>query len=177
MSLSDLASLGSFVSGVAVLLSLVFLTLQLRQGNINQRALIQMGRSTRVIDGLYRRTDPRLIDVMLRGNKGDTSMSPDDIQAYLWANYAAFQSFEDTFLQDRSRTIDPDAWRTAAVRLKGLMAAPGYRVCWKKWRVNFRGDFAEAVDQMVVQSRLSVWEELSASWASDVAEELRLSAT
>jgi hypothetical protein len=33
MSLSDLASLGSFVSGVAVLVSLVFLYFQLRQMN------------------------------------------------------------------------------------------------------------------------------------------------
>ena len=31
MSLSDLASLGSFVSGVAVLVSLIYLALQVRQ--------------------------------------------------------------------------------------------------------------------------------------------------
>jgi flagellar biosynthesis/type III secretory pathway M-ring protein FliF/YscJ len=54
MSLSDLAALGSFISGVAVLASLVFLffqmrqmTEQVRQSERNQRALMQQGRSMR----------------------------------------------------------------------------------------------------------------------------------
>ena len=37
MSLSDLASIGSFVGGAAVVVSFLFLGLQIRQGNRNQR--------------------------------------------------------------------------------------------------------------------------------------------
>lgn len=50
MSLSDLAALGSFVGGVAVLVSLIFLYFQLRQigaqmaqADNNQRALMSWG--------------------------------------------------------------------------------------------------------------------------------------
>ncbi len=57
MTLSDLASLGSFVSGAAVLISLVFLYFQIRQVNAqvrqaerNQRALLQQGRAGRAAD-------------------------------------------------------------------------------------------------------------------------------
>jgi hypothetical protein len=53
MSLSDLASLGSFVSGVAVLASLVYFQLrqvnaQVRQTEKNQQALIRQARTDRV---------------------------------------------------------------------------------------------------------------------------------
>jgi hypothetical protein len=41
MSLSDLASIGSFVSGAAVLVSLVYLRLQIRQNTRHSQALIQ----------------------------------------------------------------------------------------------------------------------------------------
>jgi hypothetical protein len=176
MSLSDLASVGSFISGVAVLISFGFLALQLRQGNVNQRALIQMGRNAGIIDVIYRRLDPRLQAVLLRGNRGDASMSPDEIDAYLQMNYGAFLNFENTYLQAAAGTIHPGAWETSRSRLRNLLAAPGYRVCWKKWRANFRSDFAEIVDQLVLEARQSGWEETTLSWAADLAEEKRLSA-
>jgi hypothetical protein len=48
MSLSDLASLGSFVSGIAVVLSFVFLAMQIRQSARNQRATIHNERTALV---------------------------------------------------------------------------------------------------------------------------------
>ena len=44
MSLSDLASIGSLVSGVAVLGSLIYLALQVRQTDRNQQAAIRHSR-------------------------------------------------------------------------------------------------------------------------------------
>jgi hypothetical protein len=60
--------------------------------------------------------------------------------------------------------------------LRRVLAAPGFCVAWKKWRFNFGSDFADAIDRIVAQARASGWEEPSASWASDVAEEMRLRA-
>jgi len=50
MSLSDLASLGSFVSGLAVLISLIYLAIQVQQAEQNQKAQIQQGRAARLVD-------------------------------------------------------------------------------------------------------------------------------
>ena len=103
-------------------------------------------------------------------------MSQDEIEKYLQVTFAGFLSFEDTYLQFRAGTIHPDAWEIGAARLQGALAAPGFRVAWKKCRHRFGNDFAQAVDQMAAKARLSTWEEPSASWASDVAEEERLAA-
>jgi hypothetical protein len=183
MSLSDLASLGSVVSGIAVLASLIFLffqmrqmTEQVRQSERNQQAAIQMGRSTGLIDTIYKRTDPRLQNIMLRGRNGDTSMSPEEVETFHLLTYSAFLRFEDTYLQHQAGTIHPEAWKVSSARLKRVLLAPGWRACWKTWRSSFGSDFAEAVDQLVSQARTSSWEEPGANWASDVAEELRLSA-
>ena len=58
MSLSDLASIGSFVSGVAALVSLVYHAIQVRQAEKNQRAVLNHGYMTRVAD--YLRGSPML---------------------------------------------------------------------------------------------------------------------
>src|SRR5689334_6518225 len=52
MTLSDLAAVGSLVSGVAVLVSLVYLALQVRQSERNQRAVLNQGYITRVTEYL-----------------------------------------------------------------------------------------------------------------------------
>jgi len=50
MSLSDLASLGSFVAGFAVLTSLVYLALQVRQSERNQQISIRHSRVSRTVE-------------------------------------------------------------------------------------------------------------------------------
>ena len=61
MSLSDLASIGSLVSGVAVLVSLIYLSQQTRQNTKHSRALIQQGRSLGSQDYLVQQAlDPSL---------------------------------------------------------------------------------------------------------------------
>src|SRR5579862_4809924 len=50
MTLADLASIGSLISGVAVLISLIYLALQVRQAEKNQRALMNQGTAARVSD-------------------------------------------------------------------------------------------------------------------------------
>jgi len=68
MSLSDLASLGSFVSGVAVLISLIYLALQVRQAEKNQRSLMQQGQANRICDLLLRNSDPSLAMIYRKGS-------------------------------------------------------------------------------------------------------------
>lgn len=50
MTLSDLASIGSLVSGIAVLVSLVYLAQQIRQSTKHTRAQIQQGRIQRITE-------------------------------------------------------------------------------------------------------------------------------
>jgi hypothetical protein len=82
MTLSDLASIGSFISGLAVLVPLVFLYFQLRQvgtqvqqAERNQQASIRQGRATRVVDMNLAATEPSLADAIAKGMAGTTGMT------------------------------------------------------------------------------------------------------
>jgi hypothetical protein len=77
MSPSDLASLGGFVFGIAVLVSLVFLYFQLRQlsrqgrqAEKNQRALMQQARAARGVDIGLQLAGPDLGSLFARGAAG-----------------------------------------------------------------------------------------------------------
>ena len=66
MSLSDLASLGSFVSGVAVLATLILVFFQMRQANLNQRSLMQQARASRAMNLIMAQAEPAFSAALTR---------------------------------------------------------------------------------------------------------------
>jgi hypothetical protein len=76
-SLDVLADLASLASSVAVLISLLFLGLQIRQSNRNQRSLMQQGRSTRNVDLLSRLGDPKVSQTFVRVAQGEELSNTD----------------------------------------------------------------------------------------------------
>src|SRR5215472_13261165 len=99
MSLSDLASLGSFVSGVAVLATLVLLLLQMRQSNLNQRALMQQMRSARTIETLLKQAEPDIANAGRSVFLGEGDIDPGQLRSFVMIQVAVLTNFEDTFLQ------------------------------------------------------------------------------
>lgn len=102
MSLTELAAIGNFVSGMAVFVSFVFLALQLRQANRNQRSLMQHGRSARTRDVFMRYTDPGVTSLVLRAFEADPTLSDAEYFAFYSLAGAVFVTYEDSFRQFRA---------------------------------------------------------------------------
>jgi len=109
VSLTDLAALGSFVSGLAVLASLGFLYFQMRQmteqsrlAALNQRSLMLQERTNRTVENLFRQAEPHLMDLVPRGWAGDTTMTDGEITAFMSTIYAGFINYENSFLQHKA---------------------------------------------------------------------------
>src|SRR5215472_17982281 len=99
MSLSDLASLGSFVSGFAVLASLIYLALQVRQAEKNQRGLMQQARATRLCDHLDRIANSDTVDAYTRVISGDPATTVRDLDQSAFLFRASMYAFEDAYFQ------------------------------------------------------------------------------
>ena len=169
MSLSDLAALGSFISGIAVIITLVLLLVQTRQTARNQRSLMQQGPTARIIDVIYRQTEPQLMDVMVRGRAGDATLAPLQVEMFLSVARASLISMEDTYLQHLLGTIDPAAWKTSTSRLADLLAQPGMRAAWNGYRSMFSRDFAEHCDRLIAKTPLVSPSDRAVQWKADVA--------
>ena len=96
MSLPDLASIGSLVSGVAVLLSLVYLAQQTRQNSKHTMALIHQGRveqTTGWINAVA--SDPSLTDILMRGGVGDVTLDDTQTSRLYLTQLSNFYALED----------------------------------------------------------------------------------
>jgi hypothetical protein len=108
MSLSDLASLGSFVSGLAVLISLIYLAIQVQQAEQNQKAQIQQGRAARLVDLQLRLADSANAEIYVRGMNGEAFEAATDVQRFRGLILASLYSMEDTFLQHKAGLLARD---------------------------------------------------------------------
>jgi hypothetical protein len=149
MSLSDLAAVGSFVSGIAVVFSFIFLALQVRQANRNQRSLMQQARTGRNVEILLRMADDGLSETIAEANTNCAGMS----DARTWSFYALiaaiFWSYEDSFLQFEARTLDASSWTSDVATLRRLVASPPYRAAWKMARDGMSGNYRDYIDSLM----------------------------
>jgi hypothetical protein len=153
VTLSDLASIGSFVSGVAVAVTLVFLVMQMRQANRYQRASMQLGRAARYENTALRVSNPEVVRVTVKALKCEEPLT--DVETRLWMNtvYADFRSWEDTFLQHRAGLLERASKDSDEAVTATFLTNPAYRVMWQFVSLAFNEDFRAYADAIMARTQ------------------------
>jgi hypothetical protein len=172
MSLSDLASIGSFVSGVAVVVTLVLLLIQTRQTNRNQKALMQQGRSARMVASVMALAEPRQSDIIVRAEAGDLTLTASEAQSYMRLLGAFFGHYEDSYLQFRTGTLDRRGWEVDLTALTQLVSMPSTRVAWRFLRGYWHGEYGDFVDALMRDTASRRPPNYADFWNARMTEEL-----
>jgi len=181
MSLSDLASIGSFVSAVAVLVSLLLLYFQLVQvaaqvklAEKSQRAAIQQERTARISDNQMRVTEPSLSEAVDKGMTGATDMTKLQFNQFRAYSVARLLIAEDTFYQHKNGLLSDEAFATFEKTFAGAFRSPGVRVLWKWVRGAFNSEFVAFTDRIMAETPLAQSVDDLARWNADLTAERAL---
>ena len=146
MTLNTLVNVASLLSSVAVLVSVVYLGLQIRQSARNQRSLMERGRSEQVGNWLQFIAGPDIAPLMLRGNAQDPTLTADERQRYLWCLYPLLLHYEDSFYQKREGMLGDEQYTSIRNQMQDSAKAPGFRAAWAQVRGNFPAAFRAFAD-------------------------------
>ncbi len=172
MSLSDLAALGSFVSGVAVLVSLIYLALQVRQTKRNQQISIRHSRASRIVELQLALADSAVAAAWLHGSWSPQEITPTEVSQFMSLCRALFFHFEDSFYQREEGLLNDDAFETVVAGVRLSARSPGWRAAWKLARPNFGGRFLDFMDGIVARSAAEPPTDLSLeAWKAAFASE------
>jgi hypothetical protein len=152
MSLSDLTSLTGTVSAFAVLVSLLFLRVQVRQSEKNQRAMIQQGRAGRTAEIAMRLMSSDFAEAYHRCMNGDTEISETHLAQFIGYCRALFLGAEDSYLQHRVLLLDELAFVSFTTSLRVLFVSPGVRAMWMLTRDGYEGEFVAFMDGIVKEA-------------------------
>lgn len=172
MSLNDLASIGSFVSGIAVVISLIYLSMQIRQNTRHERAAMQQGRAARTVDILLRTAESEMADVVLLGRSANPDMTASELEKFLRATTAIFISFEDGYVLRRSGMLDASTIAGDDAAMKNhIFPWPGYRIAWEMLKSGMQPDFRTYVDTLATSVPLISSSDRLARWRALISEQ------
>jgi hypothetical protein len=147
LSLETLANLGEFVSGVAVVVSLVYLAFQVRQNTQSLRTENYARALDRVATMQARwSADAELNLVMGRGVLDTASLSPQQRIQFAWAFYEMFGAFEFMYDQAQAGALQAHVWERWAATLSWWISLPGVQSWWRAKPAPFGSSFSAFVE-------------------------------
>lgn len=173
MNLADLAALGSAVSGFAILVSLLYLSLQIRQTQKNQRALMQQGRVARISSAAATFADPAIAETVDRCWDGAADVSSGQLRQFANVCRQLFVSAEDSFLQHEDGLLGEAAYASLVASMKGYLSSPGMRAMWKLTRSWYAPGFVAFIENLMREAPVAANADRLAQWRTAVAQELR----
>jgi hypothetical protein len=177
VTLSDLASISGIVSGLAVLVSLIFLYFQLRQiseqvkqGEKNQRASLNQGFVTRTTDNLRSGIGGPAHELMQRVFAGETNFTASELFMLRISFRLSIIGTQDAYLHHREGLLDDANMDYATLTLKNWLRQPVFRALWSQSAVSLPSEFVAFVNGLIAETPLAEPEDTVARFQADLAK-------
>ena len=147
MDLTQLADLGEFIGGVAVLVTLIYLAVQIRQNTKivaahTQTTLYESWATfaSQVIQ------DPGVAALLVAARNPDASFSPEDAVRLEWLSVRLFGQWENAHAQLRDGVFDAKHWVAYDALYREWTQSHHFRAHWEAHRDWYFEEFVRHVD-------------------------------
>ena len=150
MTLQSLAYIGEIIGTVVVILSLVYLAVQVRQNTEAQRtenyarALERLATFQSMLS-----TDSEVSTIFSKGLADSSNLSTQEKLRFNWTMYEAFGAFEFMFHAARKKSIDEEIWSRWSEAIAWYLTFPGVHTWWKVRPLPFTDSFSLFVNSLL----------------------------
>lgn len=160
MSLEQIALIAQIVGVVVVTATLIYLSIQVRQGAQQIRSESRQAQLANDQIGVH-----KFIEFPALGRIASQHKTPtfeEKTQLLFWM-IGQLRAREFEYLQYRSGAMTKEAWETYRGVIFFVLGTPRSRALWSLCKAYFNGDFVVMVDDMVRDiTPIRLWDELSA---------------
>ena len=132
MTLSEIASIATAISGFAVMVSLIYVAIQTQQNVRHTRALIHQGTAARTTSLLLGLMNAEAAAAWIEGNGG--TPTPELIRKRQFDQHCgtAMIAMEDYFSQHEEGLLSEEQFARGSETFRALLREPGMRAYWLK---------------------------------------------
>jgi hypothetical protein len=170
MTLEELSFISQIVAAIAIVVSLIYVAVQLRQTERNQRAAMQLTYAGRIIDGGHRAAEPHMADVIAKVVKGETSLTDREMIQLMQLADTIIAMFDDTVWQRKAKLLDDTHLDNMTHVARAFFAWPAARAVWHARKAFIAPHRAELIEKTIIQGvPLSAPVDIAARWREAVA--------
>ncbi len=152
MTISELGSLGEFVSSIAVLTTLVVLVFQVRgaRAEISSQTRREIKRQNN--ETWYQLVqDPKLLDIHVRAQRDYNGLTETEKLTWMLWMYTWITQIEDIWISRRQGMMDPQALDTYIRGVSLVLRSQGGRGVWPILQGFYDPQFVDELDRVVKQ--------------------------
>ena len=149
-NLESLASLGEIVGAIAVVVSLLYLAVQVRQNTRAQR----LENASRILDrtasmqGALSR-DPAMSVLFSKGVSDTSKLTPQERIQFTWAMYEFFGALEFMFIAAKENSIPEEIWQRWSAAAAWWLTFPGVQAWWEVRPIPFAEGFSTYIESLL----------------------------
>ena len=150
MDWDALGAIGELLAAVGVIISLVYLALQISQNTRSQHSE-NYGRAVDRVTALQARLseNAELADILLRGVQDASTLTVNERIQFTWMFYEMFSGFEFIFHQAQTEALPAEVWQRWGDTLRWWTSFPGVQTWWRSRPSPFTPDFTVFVDRQI----------------------------
>ncbi len=150
MTLVDLANIGQIVGSLAVIGSLIFVGLQIRQNTRATRATALQMNADYWLNYFTLLADKQFSEVYSKGAVGKVELEGSQFGQFFFLCRATFMGCENQHHQYLSGLLDDDAYKGYEATIREQIAAfPGVRAMWQLVKHTYGTEFAKFLDKQI----------------------------
>jgi hypothetical protein len=147
MTIEMLGSVGEFVAAIATLITLVYLTIQIRQNSkLMGESAKRATQATVYETNLLLFKDAEALELIRRGMEDWSSLSLQDRARFHSFWMTTFINYQEAFYQVRELGVDDEWWRILEAHLLRYLGSPGLNDWWEQNQELFGDRFVRFVE-------------------------------
>jgi hypothetical protein len=148
--LQSLANIGEIIGAAAVILSLIYLAVQVRQYTQAQKT----ENFSRALDRLAAiqstlSQDNEISLIFSNGVLDPSKLTPHERTRFTWSMYEAFGAFEFMFHASKTDAIPEEVWSRWSSAVAWWLTFPGVQAWWKSKPLPFTNSFTSFVESLL----------------------------
>ncbi len=150
MTLEDTYFISQIIAAVAIIASLIFVGLQLRQSERVQRGAMHQARADRIISMQSFHAQPHVAAARVKWMTAPETITAEELQILEAACRSSMINFEDIHWQAATGLIDEASVRRTAFVTRIFFAGPAQRAWWSLNKKSFEPDFVALMEREIL---------------------------
>jgi hypothetical protein len=170
MTLANLANIGEFIGGIAVVVSLIYVALQIRQNTKTIRGSTLQQNTDFWGDMFLQLAHPELAKVFAIGMQGRADIAPIIFTQFSFIARSMFLGLENQYFQYRNGILDPDSYLGYEKIIQTqILAYRGFRIYWEQYHFFYSPAFISHIDALIERTPEAVGAPLLEEWIAIAA--------
>jgi hypothetical protein len=152
MSLKEFSELGATMGGVGVIVSVIYVSIQISHNTraVRASAFQQVVNSfAGVAFDLAR--DKNLVDLFVRGGRDFASLGEVERAQYSLMLLSFLRRAENVYFQTEIRMLQTQHWSGIRDSIKAIIASPGAQTCWGEIKNRLNPEFRAFIDELIAE--------------------------